>query len=601
VLGSGAAIVPGHGARDHVGYAIRQLSGHVPTRVTYAHLGWRRADEHGWFYLHAGGAIGASGPIAGIDVQLSSTFERFRLPSPSTGADLAVAVQASLGLLSLAPDRIVVPLLAGVARVVAAPVDFSLHLAGPTGVGKSELAALVQQHFGAGLDRTHLPGHWSSTSNALETTAFTAKDCVLVVDDFVPTGAQHDRQRQQRDADRLLRGAGNRGGRARLAADLTMRPTRSPRGLILSSGEDTPFGQSLRARLLTIEVAPGDVNFDALTGHQRAAAAGVFAVALAGYIRWLAPALEERREAVRTEAARLRAIAAAVPGHRRTPGIIGDLAAGWGLLLAYACAIGAIDNATACGLWQRGWRALLEAATAQADDQAGGDPARHFIELLGAAIAAKLAHLAGPTDGGSPAINPGAWGWREVDRDSATFGAIHATWLPCGERAGWISGDDVYLEPTVSHAVATRLGERSGDGLPIGPATLRRRLWQAGLLATIDSDERHLTIRLMIEGRRRRVLHLAASRFAAVDERRQTADPIDGIGVPLSAFGAWPTWPTTDGPEGNAGAMHDSHNGRSPDGTDDRADAIHNATAGSASGVEEVGQVGHATQPREGR
>ena len=33
-----------------------------------------------------------------------------------------------------------------------APADFSLGLFGRTGVGKSELAALAQQHYGPGMD-----------------------------------------------------------------------------------------------------------------------------------------------------------------------------------------------------------------------------------------------------------------------------------------------------------------------------------------------------------------------------------------------------------------------------------------------------------------
>jgi hypothetical protein len=45
-----------------------------------------------------------------------------------------------------------------------------------TGRFKSEAAALAQQHFGAGLDARHLPANWSSTGNALEALAFTAKD-----------------------------------------------------------------------------------------------------------------------------------------------------------------------------------------------------------------------------------------------------------------------------------------------------------------------------------------------------------------------------------------------------------------------------------------
>ena len=137
------------------------------------------------------------------------------------------------------------------------PIDFALHLAGPTGAFKTELAALAQAHFGAAFNGRHLPASWADTANMLEKKAFLAKDAVLVVDDFAPTGTTTDVQRLHREADRLFRAAGNRAGRARMRADGGSRPTYYPRGLIISTGEDIPSGQSLRARLLVLELTPG--------------------------------------------------------------------------------------------------------------------------------------------------------------------------------------------------------------------------------------------------------------------------------------------------------------------------------------------------------
>src|SRR5262249_34850875 len=175
-------------------------------------------------------------------------------------ASLQTAVRASLGLLRLGPDRIVLPVLAAVYRAALGDSDFGLHLSGPTGCFKSELAALAQQHYGAGMDARNLPANWASTGNALEGLAFTAKDALLVVDDFAPQGSSADVQRYHREADRLLRGQGNRAGRQRMRADGSLRPEKPPRGLVLSTGEDVPRGQSLRARLLTLEVSPGDLG-----------------------------------------------------------------------------------------------------------------------------------------------------------------------------------------------------------------------------------------------------------------------------------------------------------------------------------------------------
>src|SRR5207249_9096558 len=82
-----------------------------------------------------------------IEVSLPDPLAGFSLPAPPEGEALAIAIRASLALLDgLAADSLVFPLLGAVYRAVLgeAPgaIDLSLHLAGPHGVGKSELAAL---------------------------------------------------------------------------------------------------------------------------------------------------------------------------------------------------------------------------------------------------------------------------------------------------------------------------------------------------------------------------------------------------------------------------------------------------------------------------
>ena len=183
------------------------------------------------------------GALDGIEVDTGSDgflATSCRPPGPS---ELADAVRASLALLDLGPDTITAPVLGAVYRAPLgepSPVDFSVHLTGPTGVFKTELAALAQAHFGAGFNSRRLPASWADTANMLEKKAFLAKDAVLVVDDFAPTGTTADIQRLHREADRLFRAAGNRSGRARMRADGGSRPTYYPRGLIVSTGEDIP-------------------------------------------------------------------------------------------------------------------------------------------------------------------------------------------------------------------------------------------------------------------------------------------------------------------------------------------------------------------------
>jgi hypothetical protein len=232
--------------------------------------------------------------------------------SRASGDELRHSIRAPLKLLDLGPERLTVPLLSAVFRSVMGDTDFSLHLCGPTGTFKTEVAALAQQHFGAGLDARHVPGSWSSTGNALEMLAFTAKDALLVVDDFCPAGSSADVQRYHRDADRLLRGQGNRSGRQRLRPDASLRPTKPPRGLVLSTGEDVPRGQSLKARMMTLEVAHGDFGAQPptpnhrLTDCQADANAGLYANAMSGFVRWLASRYDAIRGRLRGDPRRAR-------------------------------------------------------------------------------------------------------------------------------------------------------------------------------------------------------------------------------------------------------------------------------------------------------
>ena len=193
-IGADAVVEPGFGSRDQARAAIQYLSGRVPRHHTYAHLGWRVIDGE-WQYLHTGGAVGARGALTTVNVAMPGALTHYALPPIGTSQELGAAVRSSLALLDLAADRISVPLLGATYRALLGNIDFSLHLSGFTGTGKSELAALAQQHFGAEMHAKRLPGSWSSTANQLEGLAFFAKDAIFVIDDFIPQGSTIDRAR----------------------------------------------------------------------------------------------------------------------------------------------------------------------------------------------------------------------------------------------------------------------------------------------------------------------------------------------------------------------------------------------------------------------
>jgi hypothetical protein len=562
--GPRAVILAGQGVRDHLRAALQLTSGRVPRQTVHTATGWVQLDGV-WAYLHAGGAIGPDGPLTSASVDLPPGLAGYILPEPPAGEELALCVRASLGLVrgGLAPDRIILPLLASTYRSTLPDADFSVHLTGRTGTFKTELAALCQQHMGAGLDARHLPGNWSSTANALEVLAFHARDALLVVDDFAPTGSPADIGRSHREADRLLRAQGNRSGRQRLRADGSPRPAKPPRGTILSTGEDVPKGHSIRARMLTLEVGPNDVSTERLTDCQRDAAAGHYAGSMASYLRWLAGRYELARGELKAEAARLRpefAAALGAEGHRRTPSLVAELQAGFALFLRFATEAGAVDDVEAADLRARCRAALLGVADDQADQQGASDPCDRYLALLGSTLSSGRAHLVA-ADGSVPDQDHQACGWRRRDQG----GGPSTDWEPQGRCIGWVEGGDVYLNPEAAFAEVQRMAGDQGDPITVFPATLTKRLNERGLLARVDGTRKKLQVRKTLGGSRRSVLHLRAANVLGGDPEgpigpMAPSGPISrSLGPPARAH-------FTDGP-GDVTAPGDRRGGdREPDG-----------------------------------
>jgi hypothetical protein len=508
-LGASSFVYPGFGYEKHAAVAIQSLSGEITERRYFAHTGWREIEGE-WAYLHAGGAIGPKGPLTGVEVAMGDgRLGDFVLPEPPENAALVEAVRASLRLLDLAPPEVAYPLLAAVYRAAlgeAVPLDLSVHLAGPTGAFKTELTAITQAHYGSEFNGRSLPGNWSSTENTLEKQAFLLKDAVFTVDDFAPTGTTADIARLHRTADRLLRAQGNRSGRGRMRPDGSLRPQYYPRGIILSSGEDTPRGQSLRARMFISEISPGDVDLNVLTQMQRAAAEGLLAGAMSGYVAYLAPLMGGLKESLPARQKELRAIG--VGAHARTPDVVASLALGLETFLGFAMEVGAITYTQASQIWDAGWKALIDAAAAQAEHQASEEPTQQFREHLEAAIGGGDAHLADAQTDEKPE-NPGRWGWR--------YGLDE--WRPRGKRIGWVAADDsLLLEPGVAFAVAQRTARDQGIALVVNQRTMWKRLHEKGVLASRDSRGGRNTTRTTIDGNRKTVIHLISGALLPEDD-----------------------------------------------------------------------------------
>ncbi|MFB3778734.1 MAG: bifunctional DNA primase/polymerase [Bryobacteraceae bacterium] len=511
-LGAAAIIQPNQ--KEWARVAIQSLSDHIQERRVYTHTGWRRIGDQ-YLYLHGDGAIGAGGAVPEVDVRLAGALAHYSLLLPKSQQELVESVRVSLGVLEVAPDNISCPVLAAVCRACLKSCDFTVWLGGPTGAFKSELAALAQQHYGAAMNARHLPGNFASTGNALESLAFSAKDTLLVIDDFAPHGGVQDIARYHAAADRILRAAGNNQGRGRLSSDARLREAKPPRGLILATGEDMPRGQSIRGRTFMVEVAPGEVRTDVLTECQVAAATGKYSRTMGAFVQSLAGKYDQWQTALQARVLELRSLA--TRAHSRTPGIVADLYAGFEKFLEFGISAGAITAREEQALGERCWKALNGVARAQRLQQEASEPTERFLELLRGAILSGQAYVAG-LDGGAAAGN-GQWGWQVVgsgDRERL---------VSRGKCIGWLDGANLYLEPTASFGMAQEMGRATGEPLPIGPTTLNKRLKEKGLLATVDLTRGTLTVRRRILGSSIPVLHLLSDALSTRSRHRdETAE-----------------------------------------------------------------------------
>ena len=508
-MGAHAIIFPNQ--KDYARAAIQCFSMDAEERNVYAHTGWRKIDGT-WNFLHAGGAVDASGEVAGVNVRLPGSLELFKLLLPESNEEEILAVRSSLFLVEGIPPSIGFPILAAVFRAVLGDADFALHLAGETGAFKSELASVAQQFFGVGMNRKHLPGSWSSTANALEALVFHAKDVLVGIDDFAPQGNVADVARYHAAADRVFRAAGNQAGRGRLDSTAQLREPKPPRGLILSTGEEIPRGHSIRARLFILELSKGMISPSALTAMQAAAQSGDYARALGGFVRWLAGRLDEARTGFEQRVNQLRLNALGNTAHARTPDIVSSLQAAFEMFVEFAQSCGAVDSSLAEKLAAECWRALLESAIAQSKHHAASEPAARFVSLLGTCLSSGRAHLASK-EGAEPKQSPEDCGWR---RDG------HVEYAPKGSCIGWTDGGDVFIEPAAAYQVVQLACRDMGEAIPVSEHMLRKRLREKGYLASTDEKRETITVRRILAGSQKNVLHFLRDTILPTGQRDES-------------------------------------------------------------------------------
>jgi hypothetical protein len=554
-VGARARITTGRDMKSHFINAIKYCS-QPEEQFHYAHTGWRLIDDE-MVYLHASGAVRQVRQVRQVkkkylpnfsvfdeaacrddlevvknvisqvsqvrqvvsSVRVSLTGPLVNYVLPTDREKMQEAIQASLRIMDLTKDTITCPLYASVWRAPLPDVNFGLHLAGQTGWGKTELVALLQQHFGASMIPKNLPGSWESTENSLEMLLFQAKDTIVVIDDFKPKGGKNEQDRLHSKADRVFRSIGNGSGRGRLTSNLEQRVERRPRCLPISTGEDVPRGESLKARCVVLlmdeRITKGEAANNLLVA-QRDARNGLYAQAMAGYLEWLAPQMSEIQagwlEMLAADRARLD-----IGGHGRLGTNTANLLLGMKFFLQYAFEYGAISPQQAQEYYARCEEALRRVAEDATNESKQEKPSEQWRKLIAEALASKKSHLV--TAKGE---NPGAeYGWVKSVRTVEIEGIEHEeiTYRGGGTQIGWIDGEDIYLSPAAAYSAAKAMGSATGDDITTREATLRKFLVQDNLLAStgLKTTRKTITIRRSLENIQRDVLHLRVGAFYTQD------------------------------------------------------------------------------------
>jgi hypothetical protein len=472
--GMGAIVNAGLSTRDQLREAVQRLSPRPTHRRVFTHTGWRKVDGI-WVYLTSNGAVGREG----FEVELGPELKRYAITAEPDHA--REAMQASLRLLRIAPLTVTVPLWGAMFLATLASafeLCFTLWVHGPTGSLKSSVAALFLSHFGS-FTESSLPGTWSSTANLLERSAFTLKDAPYIIDDFAPSGL--DNRELELKAARILRAQGNLSGRGRLRSDLTQRPAWPPRGLVIGTGEQYPTAQSILARTLLLEMARSQVHMEALSQAQKESEA--LSEAMAGFLTWLAPQMDELPAILRSSHAEARDRATAGNEHLRLPGVIASLWIGVQYAIAYAVEVGALDEVRAEKLREECWDTLLQVGQQQAQVIEGERPSLRFLMVLAAGLCQGRAFLLRP-------------------------GSSSADYFGTGTIVGWWDQEYIYLIPDAAYQVVARSCREAGEFFPVRSDRLFRDLNREGL--TECSQGRHTTT-ARLGGQIRRILKLKRS------------------------------------------------------------------------------------------
>ena len=487
------------GMFDHVRGAAQELSeGKWTNTREYAASGWvDYGSERVYLLPGAAGAIGPNGLDASIRIDATHLPEDEPITSPALAnygrgvrvptspEEYALAWEAFEHLISCGPADmtmgIALQILGGpLSPAGAREVPPLVHVMGRTGSLKTSLCNAALSMFGTFDESTAPPANWGSTSNSLQTLLHTTKDLTLLVDDYKASIVRRGAHTQ------LIQQYADGSVRQRQTTNQRLQRTQSPRGLLLSNGEDVWEREaSAEARTVTIRLRPGDIDTGRLAQAQAAVERGSMQLFGGAFLHWLArhPEVFEKQEvAVLRRAWRLRLreeLASHASIHLRLLSSVATLGAIGQVVYRFAQETFPERADTVLGWVREATHALATGARERGETVEEAAPFRQLARSVVEAMAARSVCL-WPTDGQSsersriPAVPSadiiGYWreqaGVRSVFLTSATtYAWLRSHLLRQGEQVGfsWTAARNEALD-SYGGAKRSRVRVRTGTG-----------------------------------------------------------------------------------------------------------------------------------------
>lgn len=490
--------------------ALRAVGGEFITRsVRYRSTGWRRDEDGGWFFVHAGGAITATGATS-APVMLTGALHRFDLPAPSTDPQRLreAFFEHSAAMLHRLPTRVGAPLLGHVFRSALGPNPWVLVLTGSPGSYKTATAALGMHHWGELWDRkkpaTSMSGN-GGTLNAIRVQLSNAKDALFWADDAAPT---KDWSAAQKTLEEFARLVHNGEERARSSRDgLTVLDGTPPRSSAIVTSEVMPRPGSGAERMLMVPLQQAEIELDNLKWLDRNDSRFGRAQLMSSFLQWLARDLTCNRQNAFDEADHY-ADGLRAQGHGvRQSDAIGHTWAGWTAMTTFLTETGAITTDERNHVLAQVHEGLDGASTAATDPDLPTTTGARVKELLTHALRSGIAYVEDVRDGGSPPWPlAGRLGWRRVSMGTDyTSGTEKWRSDARGIRFGYVLHDpnatervaQILIDPSGLDQVLKAVGSAMSDAPQLDRGTAMRALYDEGVLIAEKNGAR--APRLMVK------------------------------------------------------------------------------------------------------